>query len=157
MVRQTVGEDVLPGIRATLAEQRPARSSAIWFAAAPAAGVVTEIGGLDEARTVDGVTEVQLLVRPGTACGALESSDSRLAYARAVAPDADRAVAAARAATARLEFHPAGTGRGDTARAVVRRREIDARQLRLAAAGRCRTLGGRSAVDAEVAGCPTAR
>ena len=104
VVRQTVGEKVLPEIRAVLAEERPARYSAIWFVAAPVAGVLADIGGLDEARKVKGVTEVQLLVRPGGTIGALESSASRVAYVRAVGETADAAVDAARNAAAHLEF-----------------------------------------------------
>ncbi|GAA1889057.1 ATP-grasp domain-containing protein [Streptantibioticus ferralitis] len=104
VVRQTVGDRVLPGIKATLADRRPARSSAIWFAASPAAGELVDVDGLDEARRTAGVTEVELLVRPGGDCGPLESSDSRIAYARALGDTADEAVAAAREAVARLEF-----------------------------------------------------
>ncbi|TQC50917.1 ATP-grasp domain-containing protein [Rhodococcus sp. WS4] len=104
VVRQTVGEKVLPEIRAILDEQRAARHSAIWFAAAPVAGVVTDIGGLDRARQVDGVTDVQLLVRPGGDVTLLESSDSRVAYARAVGETPEQALDAARDALACLEF-----------------------------------------------------
>jgi biotin carboxylase len=104
VVRQTVGEKVLPDIRAVLAEERPACCSAIWFVAAPAAGVLANVSGLDEARNVKGVTDVQLLVRPGSTIGALESSDSRVAYVRAVGETADLAVEAARKAAAHLEF-----------------------------------------------------
>ncbi|WP_172651780.1 ATP-grasp domain-containing protein [Rhodococcus opacus] len=104
VVRQTVGEKVLPGIRAVLAEERPARCSAIWFAAAPVAGVLVDVSGVDDARKVDGVTDVQLLVRPGGAVAVLESSDSRVAYARAVGDTAEQALDAAREAMARLEF-----------------------------------------------------
>lgn len=104
VVKQTVGEKVLPDIRAVLAEERPARSSAIWFVAAPAAGVLADVSGIDEARAVDGVTDVQLLVGPGATIGALESSDSRVAYVRAVGETADLAVGAARKAVGHLEF-----------------------------------------------------
>ncbi|MGW5151658.1 ATP-grasp domain-containing protein [Rhodococcus koreensis] len=104
VVRQTVGEKVLPGIRAVLAEERPARCSAIWFAAVPVAGVVTGVSGFDDTGKVEGVTDVRLLVRPGDAVTGLESSDSRVAYARAVGDTADRALDSAREAVARLGF-----------------------------------------------------
>jgi biotin carboxylase len=104
VVKQVVGEKVLPDIRAVLAEDRPARSSAIWFVAPPVAGVLADVGGLDEARNVKGVTEVQLLVEPGSTIGALQSSDSRVAYVRAGAEAADMAVSAARKAASHLEF-----------------------------------------------------
>ena len=102
--KQTVGEKVLPDIRAVLAEERPARCSAIWFVAAPAAGVLADVSGVDEARDAEGVTEVELLVRPGSTIGALESSDSRVAYVRAVGETPDLAVDAARKAASHLEF-----------------------------------------------------
>jgi biotin carboxylase len=104
VVMQTVGEKVLPDIRAVLAEDRPSRCSAIWFVAAPAAGMLADVSGLDEARNATGVTEVELLVRPGSTIGALKSSDSRVAYVRAVGETTDVAVAAARKAAAHLEF-----------------------------------------------------
>ncbi|MGX9788247.1 ATP-grasp domain-containing protein [Mycobacterium sp. MMS18-G62] len=104
VVRQTVGEKVLPDIRAALEQERPRRCSAIWFAAAPVAGVLADVSGLDEAGEVEGVTEVNLLVRPGSTIGPLQSSDSRVAYVRAVAETADLAVNAARKAAAHLDF-----------------------------------------------------
>ncbi|MYV96014.1 ATP-grasp domain-containing protein [Streptomyces sp. SID1034] len=105
LIRHTLGEQVLPGIRATLAAPRTPRSSAIWFAALPAPGVLAEITGLAAAREVPGVTEVESLVGPGAAIETLESSASRVAHARAVAPTAEAALAAAREAIGRLTFH----------------------------------------------------
>ena len=104
VVRQTVGENVLPEVRAALERGRPARCSAIWFAAAPVAGVLVNVSGLDEAGSTEGVTEVKLLVRPGSTIGPLESSDSRVAYVRAVGETAELAVNTARKAAAHLEF-----------------------------------------------------
>ncbi|MFJ4977175.1 ATP-grasp domain-containing protein [Streptomyces coeruleorubidus] len=109
--RQTLGEKVLPGIRATLAEDRPARGSAIWFASLDAAGVLDGVSGLDEARALPGVTEVAVLARPGADVGRLETSESRVALARALGESADEAVAAARAAVERLEFQVRVPGR----------------------------------------------
>ena len=54
------------------------------FLAAAAAGELVDMSGLDEAGETEGVTEVKLLVRPGSTIGNLESSDSRIAYVRAV-------------------------------------------------------------------------
>ncbi|MGK5733332.1 ATP-grasp domain-containing protein [Streptomyces sp. URMC 124] len=105
LVRHTVGEKVLPGIRATLAEPRAPRSSAIWYAALPATGVLAETTGLEEARSTPGVTEVKLLARADSVIGTLESSESRVAYARALAPTNDEALSAAREAMSRLSFH----------------------------------------------------
>lgn len=104
VVRQTVGEKVLPEIRARLADGGTGRCSAIWFAAAPASGVLEDVGGLDRARATAGVTEVRLLAAPGDPIGPLESSESRVAYVRATGPTADAAVTTARKAAAQLEF-----------------------------------------------------
>ena len=104
VVRQTVGEKVLPEIRAVLAKNRPSRCSAIWFVAAPAAGVLADVSGLHEARQTEGVNEVRLLVQPGSTVGNLESSDSRIAYVRAVGTTPEQAVDSARKAAAHLEF-----------------------------------------------------
>jgi biotin carboxylase len=104
VVRQTVGAKVLSDIRTVLAENRSARSSAIWLLAAPAAGELVDITGLDEAGETEGVTEVKLLVRPGSVVGNLESSDSRIAYVRAVGKTPEQAVNSARKAATHLEF-----------------------------------------------------
>jgi biotin carboxylase len=105
-VRQALGEQVLPGIRAALeAAGRPRRASAIWFASVDAAGVLDAVVGADKAAAVPGVTEVSLLAAPGTQIGALADSDSRLAAARALADTADAAVTAAQQAVSHLEFH----------------------------------------------------
>ncbi|MGV9251407.1 ATP-grasp domain-containing protein [Streptomyces sp. NPDC003697] len=98
MVRHVLGENVLPGVRATLAEQRPPRASAIWFAAVDAPGELEEITGVEEARALPGVTEVSVSADPGDTVSALASSDSRVAQVRAVAETAEEAVRAARAA-----------------------------------------------------------
>ncbi|WP_433547251.1 ATP-grasp domain-containing protein [Streptomyces sp. CA-294286] len=102
--RQTLGEKVLPDVRAALAEDRPARSSAIWFASLDAAGVLDGVSGLDEARARPGVTEVAVLAREGAEVGRLETSESRVAYARALGETADEAVTAAREAVESLVF-----------------------------------------------------
>jgi len=95
LVRQTLGEKVLSNLT-VLAENRRARSSAIWFLAAPAAGELVDMSGLDEAAETEGVTEVKLLVRPGSTIGNLESSDARIAYVRAIGKTPELAVNSAR-------------------------------------------------------------
>ncbi|MFF4322866.1 ATP-grasp domain-containing protein [Streptomyces sp. NPDC001568] len=103
--RQTLGEPVLPGIRARLAKPvAEARSSAIWFASVDSRGTLEEILGLERARALPGVTEVDAMVAPGARVGALESSLSRVAYARALAATEEEAVKAAREAVEGLEF-----------------------------------------------------
>ncbi len=104
LVRQTLGEKVLPGIRALLADGGERGASAIWFAAAPAAGVLQAVSGEDEARAVAGVTSAQVLAKPGAVLAGLDSSDARLAAVRAVGEDPEQALAAAREGVRRLEF-----------------------------------------------------
>jgi biotin carboxylase len=105
-VRQALGEQVLPGIRAALtAEDRPTQASSIWYASVDSAGVLETVTGRERAAAAPGVTEVTILAEPGTAIGALADSDSRLAYARALADNPEAAVAAARDAVSHLEFH----------------------------------------------------
>ncbi|MEU6281105.1 ATP-grasp domain-containing protein [Streptomyces sp. NPDC047028] len=103
-LRQTLGERVLPDVRAALtaADGRP--SSAIWFAVLAGRGVLGEVGGLAEARAVPGVSAVQVTAREGAEVGGLTSSDSRVAYVRALGGSAEEAVEAARGAVAHLEF-----------------------------------------------------
>ncbi len=103
-VRQLLGEKVMPALRATLAEPREPRCSAIWFAALDVCGVLDEVCGLDEARALPGVTEVAPLVRPGSPVGGLTSSESRVVAARATGTTCEEAVGAAREAVGRLEF-----------------------------------------------------
>jgi hypothetical protein len=62
------------------------------------------MSGLDGAGETEGVTEVKLLVRPGSVVGNLESSDSRIAYVRAVGKTPEQAVNSARKAATHLEF-----------------------------------------------------
>jgi biotin carboxylase len=103
--RQTLGEQVLPGIRTLLAAtDRPTRASSIWFAAVDAAGTLEAVHGTDKAAAVPGVTEVSVLAKPGAKLGALADSESRPAYARALADTAAAALTAAREAVSHLEF-----------------------------------------------------
>ncbi|MFF9476272.1 ATP-grasp domain-containing protein [Streptomyces roseolus] len=102
--RQTLGRSVLPAVRATLAEPRPPRSSAVWFVALEATGVLDHVTGLEEARSLPGVTEVTLLAKPGTEVGGLTSSASRVAFARATAATPEEATRAAKAAAEHLAF-----------------------------------------------------
>jgi biotin carboxylase len=105
VVRQTLGDTVMPSIRAVLAEPRERMSSAIWFAAVQGSGVLDEVSGEDEAQATTGVTDVQVLARPGSPLGELASSDSRVAAVRALGATPEEAVSAARQGVQRLEFH----------------------------------------------------
>ncbi|MDQ1721368.1 MAG: hypothetical protein QOI26_1102 [Pseudonocardiales bacterium] len=101
--RQAMGEKVLSGIRATLDDpSRTPRYEAIWFAGAPSAGVLVEVAGAAGPHP-ESVTLV-LQGTPGAGLNGLQSSDSRLAQARAHADTAPEALALARQAIERLEF-----------------------------------------------------
>ncbi|MEU9627883.1 ATP-grasp domain-containing protein [Streptomyces luteogriseus] len=101
-VRQTLGEKILPDVRATLAKGGTGRGSAIWFAAVDAPGEVEKITGVEEARALPGVTDVSVTARPGSMVGTLVSSESRIAQVRAEGETAEEAVRAAREAVALL-------------------------------------------------------
>jgi biotin carboxylase/trans-aconitate methyltransferase len=61
LVRQTVGEDVRPALRAGL--ERMAASDAypaIWYAVPPAAGRIVAVDGVPEAQAAEGVTAVEV-------------------------------------------------------------------------------------------------
>ncbi len=102
--RQTLGDTVLPGIRTTLTGQREARSAAIWFASLSGTGLLQDVAGVESANAIPGVTEVGVLARIGAEVGGLETSESRVAFARATAETADAAVATAQEAVALLDF-----------------------------------------------------
>ncbi|MFJ9655869.1 ATP-grasp domain-containing protein [Streptomyces microflavus] len=102
-LRQVLGEKVLPGVRAALADpDRPTHCEAIWFAGAPASGTLTEVAGADTVLP-EGVT-LEILGEAGTELYGLRDSFSRLARARASAPTAQEAVALAREAINGLTF-----------------------------------------------------
>jgi biotin carboxylase len=101
---QTLGDRVLPGVRAALAASGERHSSAVWFAVLAARGLLGEVTGLEEARAVAGVTAVEVTARAGGQAGGVTSSESRVAYARALGGSAEAAVGAARKAVACLEF-----------------------------------------------------
>lgn len=116
VARQSVGEDITPLLAQLGAEAFPAdRHAAVWFADpdVPVDLHLTEIAGLDAARAVPGVVEVQTTMNPGPGHGEVRNSLHRSAWAVAVADTADAALAAARQAvdTLRLSYvwrRPAG-------------------------------------------------
>jgi biotin carboxylase len=103
--RLALGRPVLEGVRAALARP-PRRSAACWFGYSDAAGIVSCVTGIDQARQVAGVRAVEMLTAVGREVCPLTSSFDRTVVARAVAPGAAGALAAARAAVAavRLEM-----------------------------------------------------
>ncbi|MFE5549496.1 ATP-grasp domain-containing protein [Streptomyces sp. NPDC056534] len=102
--QQSAGTTILPGLRAQLKKDRPARYAAVWFATPPAPGLLTAIDGLDNAWNTYTVTDIQLLTQPGTRLTPLDSGHSRLAYARTTATTAHQALHDARQAISHLTF-----------------------------------------------------
>lgn len=102
-LRQVLGEKVLPGIRATLADQGQARrTEAIWFAGSPAEGTLVEVAGAD-AQHPDHI-RLHVIGTPGVQLAGLQNSFSRLAWARAHGVTAEKALGDARSAIEALTF-----------------------------------------------------
>lgn len=99
-IRQTMGEKVLPEIRRTL-EESSARYGAVWYAYTGLSGQLVKIVGLEESRSDPDVT-VESHVAPGARLDGLRSNYSRLAEARAFAPEPEKALALARDAIRKL-------------------------------------------------------
>jgi biotin carboxylase len=99
-IRQTMGEKVLPEIRRTL-EESSARYGAVWYAYTGLSGQLVKIVGLEESRSDPDVT-VESHVAPGARLDGLHSNYSRLAEARAFAPEPEKALALARDAIRKL-------------------------------------------------------
>ena len=99
-IRQTMGEKVLPEIRRTL-EESSARYGAVWYAYTGLSGQLVKIVGLEGSGSDPDVT-VESHVAPGARLDGLRSNYSRLAEARAFAPEPEKALALARDAIRKL-------------------------------------------------------
>jgi biotin carboxylase len=101
-IRQTMGEKVLPGIRRTLEESSAAgRYGAVWYANTDLAGHLVKIVGIEESGPDPEVT-LTPHVQPGARLDGLHNNYSRLAEARAFAPEPEQALAMAREAIRKL-------------------------------------------------------
>ena len=92
--------------------------AAIWFIQPDPGdeGELLSLFGVERALETPGVVEVQVLRKPGDRIGVLRSSGTRLAMVRAVGPDQETAVAAAREGASRIRavvVPPAEAGRLD--------------------------------------------
>ncbi|OEJ97210.1 hypothetical protein J116_024895 [Streptomyces thermolilacinus SPC6] len=107
-----------PGGGLPALEERPAplRAAATRFLAAEP-GTVTAVEGLEAARAMDGVVDVDLSVAEGGLVRPLRSSFDRLGQVIAVAPDADAAVALCEkaCATIRVGTTPTPAAAADSA------------------------------------------
>ncbi|HEU5271770.1 MAG TPA: ATP-grasp domain-containing protein [Jatrophihabitans sp.] len=110
VARQSLGEDIAALLSAQSGAEafHAERHAAVWFADpdVPVDLHLTEIAGLDAARALPGVVEVQTTVSPGPGHGEVRNSLHRSAWAVALADTADAALAAARQAvdTLRLSY-----------------------------------------------------
>jgi biotin carboxylase len=103
-IRQTMGEQVLPDIRRTLERSSaPGRHGAVWYAYTDLSGHLVKIVGLEEPGPDAPVTVVPL-VQPGARLDGLRSNYSRLAEARAFAPEPEKALDMARDAIRKLRI-----------------------------------------------------
>lgn len=102
VAKQAIGESI--GSPQTSKTEIPA--AAVWYAAEESleAQVVSEIHGLDEARRLPHVREVDVLKKVGSRGGQIKDSFDRSAVAVAVGNDAEAAVANARDAALQLRF-----------------------------------------------------
>jgi biotin carboxylase len=103
-VRQAMGEKVLPEIRRALHQARAtARFGAVWYANTDLSGSLVKIVGIDESGP-DAELTVLPLAQPGARLDGLRSNYSRLAEARAYAPEPGQALAMARDAIRKLRI-----------------------------------------------------
>jgi phosphoribosylamine-glycine ligase len=100
VIRQAVGQKVLPQVRETLATPRPPHAEAIWFAVPPPVGELVDVVGVTEQD--DAVISVS--ATPGTVFSGLVSSYSRPASVRCGAETAEEAVRRARERVGSLAF-----------------------------------------------------
>ncbi|HEX6933444.1 MAG TPA: ATP-grasp domain-containing protein [Streptosporangiaceae bacterium] len=101
-IRQTMGEKVMPEIRRMLQESAStARYGAVWYANTDLCGQLVKLVGIEESGSDSEVT-VTPHVQPGARLDGLRSNYSRLAEARAFAPEPGQALTMARDAIRKL-------------------------------------------------------
>jgi len=103
-IRQTMGEKVMPEIRRMLQESAAtARYGAVWYANTNLCGHLVKLVGIEESGSDSEVT-VTPHVQPGARLDGLRSNYSRLAEARAFAPEPEQALTMARDAIRKLRI-----------------------------------------------------
>lgn len=105
LIEQTLGRPVLDRLRpgGDPADAEGAGGAAVWYAVPRFPGRVTELTGLEKARAVQHVVAVAAETEAGALLAEVRDSFSRVASVRAVAPTAERALAAARVAAELIE------------------------------------------------------
>jgi biotin carboxylase len=94
-------------------EQRPHAGAAIRFFT-PGPGTVRSISGVEEARELQGIQEIDIAVSPGTHLNPLNSNWERAGYVIAKAPTVEEAIVLCEQAldTIQFEVEPAGACHG---------------------------------------------
>ncbi|GAB1516597.1 ATP-grasp domain-containing protein [Actinophytocola sp. KF-1] len=107
-VRQSLGLPVLADVRAALAARSATAElpdyAAIWYACPDGVGRITGVGGVDAARSLDGVVEVDVVHGEGDLLEPIVNSAHRAAFVCAVGDSHDEALSRARAGVGRLSF-----------------------------------------------------
>lgn len=105
VARQAVGLSVLDEVRAALADTRQEpRAAAIWYACPDAIGEIVEVSGVDEARALEGVVDVEVLREPGKRLKGVTGSFARGAHVCAVGADQAEALRRAQEGVRQLSF-----------------------------------------------------
>jgi hypothetical protein len=104
-VRQALGERVLGELQNELVvAARTPKAAAIWFAFPDADGVVHEVSGVSQARSVPGVVTVETSVPADGRVQKLKNCWHRYAYVIAEGSDSDSAADVARTAAGHISF-----------------------------------------------------
>ena len=82
--------------------QRQPRASGVMMIPVMSSGVFEEVIGVDEARLIEGITEIDISIPPGTVVAPLPEGDRYLGFIFGVGPTPDHAAGAIRRAAAAL-------------------------------------------------------
>ncbi|MFJ2414305.1 ATP-grasp domain-containing protein [Streptomyces brevispora] len=105
VARQAVGLKVLDEVRAALAEPGEGpRAAAIWYACPDAVGEIVEVSGEEEARALEGVVDVEVLMEVGKRLKGVTGSFARGAHVCAVGATPDEALRRAQEGVRKLSF-----------------------------------------------------
>lgn len=112
LARQSLGLPALGAARETLAAAQAGapRYAAIWHACPDAVGTLVSVSGVEEARALDGVFDVDLYVEPGGELTGVSGSFARAAHVCAEGAGPHEALERARSAAQLLVFTVASAG-----------------------------------------------
>lgn len=87
---------------------RQPRASGVMMLPVPRAGTLAEVGGVADALSVEGITEIDVTIPPGTVVEPLPEGDRYLGFVFGVGPTPDAVVEQIRRAVAMLDIRIAG-------------------------------------------------